>query len=204
MGKPLRRALSANVHAGFTNSYDYDFKVRTWNAGAGPNWRINSRLNLQFYTFIWQELNQPGYVNDDEDTGVITFGRRDQQTLENTLTASYMFSNTASLNFRMRHYWSKAEYDGFFTLMEDGRLKPSMYDENHDVNYNAFNIDMTFRWIFAPGSEMVVNWKNAIVEEGDQIVAGFWDNMRRTLRLPKINSFSVKILYYLDYLSVFR
>jgi hypothetical protein len=107
-----------------------------------------------------------------------------------------------ALNFRLRHYWSTVEYDGYFELSENGRLSPVSYDANHDLNYNAFNIDLTYRWNFAPGSEMLFNWKNAIYTTADKLTTPYWTNLRQTLLSPQINSFSIKIIYYFDYFDI--
>ena len=65
---------------------------------------------------------------------------------------------------------------------------------------------MVFSWWFAPGSEMSVVWKDAI--ETSQRAADarlpYFDNLQSTLNAPQNNAVSVKVLYYLDYLSLRR
>ena len=34
-----------------------------------------------------------------------------------------------------------------------------------DLNFNAWSIDMVYRWNFAPGSEMNIVWKNQLFQE---------------------------------------
>jgi len=41
-------------------------------------------------------------------------------------------------------------------------------------------------------------WKHAIYTQGDVIVQHFTDDIDLTFNSPKSNSFSIKILYYLD------
>ncbi len=150
------------------------------------------------------ELNDIGYVDDNIDTNnntIITFGRRNVNTLTNSLYASYAFSNRSSVNFRLRHYWSRADYDKFYTLKEDGYLETTEYSNNQDINFNAFNIDMTFTWYFLPGSELNIVWKNAIIQQGDDALMDFGENITQTLSSPQTNSFSLKVIYYIDYLS---
>ena len=118
------------------------------------------------------------------------------------MSANYLFSNKASVNFRLRHYWSQAEYDSYYELTEVGHLVPTSVHDSYDVDYSAFNIDMTFIWNFAPGSELRANWKNASYHEQIQTVGSYWDNLRNTIELPHANVFSVKLLYYVDYQSL--
>ncbi len=193
-----RKPLSLSFQAGFMNSFSSDFDVSSWQAGITPNLRPNNQINLGLGILFTEDNNQIGFVHKDMDTGEIFFGKRDRKTLENIAQASYVLNNRMSLIFRARHYWSLVEYDSYFELLEDGRLGTSSYDTNHDVNFNAFNIDMTFRWNFAPGSEISVNWKNSVYTSDRQLVHFYWDNLRNTLDSPQINSLSIKVLYYFD------
>ena len=118
------------------------------------------------------------------------------------LSVFYAFNSKMNLSFRLRHYWAKVGYDGYFTLEEDGTLSPASYDINHDLNYNAFNIDLTYRWNFARGSEILFNWKNAIATTAGQLGVPYWANLKHTLQSPQINSFSIKFIYYFDYFDV--
>ncbi len=193
-----RKPIYTDFQAGFMNSFDYDFKVRSWQAGITPNLRPNNQINLGLGILFTRDKNQTGYVDQDVDTGEIFFGKRDRKTLENIAQASYVLNNRMSLIFKARHYWSLVDYDSYFELLEDGRLGTTSYDTNHDVNFNAFNIDMTFRWHFAPGSEISLNWKNSIYTSDSQLVYFYWDNLRNSLDSPQINSLSIKIFYYFD------
>ena len=57
---------------------------------------------------------------------------------------------------------------------------------------------MSFIWNFLPGSQISVVWKNAINSEDDIIEPDFFENLGNTLSSPASNSFSVRILVYLD------
>lgn len=58
---------------------------------------------------------------------------------------------------------------------------------------------MTYIWNFAPGSEISVVWKNAIIKSEDEIINNYFDNIQNTIESPASNSFSIKILYHIDY-----
>ena len=72
------------------------------------------------------------------------------------------------------------------------------YSGNPDVDYNTFNVDFSFIWDFAPGSQISFVWKNAIYMQDDQIDYSFFRNLSNTLSSPAANSFSIRVLYYLD------
>lgn len=167
--------------------------------GFAPRFRVNNKLSFN-YDFDRDYLNDDiGFVNYDDFTEVVTFGRRNVMTIQNTLNASYIFTNRMSLSLRGRHYWSKAEYQQYYVLGSKGSLfDQSTYAGNSDVNFNAFNVDMVYTWQFLPGSEMSFVWKNAIYTRGDVIVDHFSDDIDLTFDSPKFNSFSIKVLYYLD------
>jgi len=139
-----------------------------------------------------------GYV--DEVSDIIYFGRRDRKTIVNTIISDFNFNEKMTISLRGRHYWSSAAYKQFYTLNDDGTLtEDNDYGENENINFNAFNIDMVYKWRFAPGSDILVVWKNAIYNEGDVILNNYWNNFESMFEASQTNLFSIKVLYYLDY-----
>ncbi|MGQ0829038.1 MAG: DUF5916 domain-containing protein, partial [Bacteroidota bacterium] len=78
------------------------------------------------------------------------------------------------------------------------------YDQNHDFNFNAFNIDMVFQWQFAPGSFMTFNWKNSIYNEGNVVINSYSKNFNNTLESKQLNTVSLRVLYFFDYLYLVK
>ena len=115
-----------------------------------------------------------------------------------------------ALNLTLRQYWSEAQYDRFNLIHKDnGQLLETDYEgfnddgsSIHDISFNAFNIDLAFNWRFAPGSEINVVWKNIILQNGDPLDLSYYQNIEETLNAPQINNFSIKILYFIDYLTL--
>jgi len=168
--------------------------------GIEPRIRINDKMILIYRIDNDQDKNLMGYVDHTENEDTIYFGKRMHKTLTNTANFSYIFNNKSSLSFRLRHYWSRVDYTDFYTLNSDGTLTlTSDYTENEDINYNAFTIDLVYTWNFAPGSELLLVWKNNIDKEDEILIHNFRDNLNETWRSPQTNSFSIKLLYYLDY-----
>jgi len=187
--------------------YGKKYGRRNYHLELGPRIRFSDHFNMQHEIEFNYAENELGYVTDNDKEGdelKITFGKRDRRNITNTLNTSYIFTNKIALDLRVRHYWMQVEYNDFYTLQKDGTLEPSGYNENEDFSTNIFNLDMTYSWRFAPGSEMTFVWKNAIYKESDESVSDYFRNFERTMSSPYNNSFSLKILYYLDYEQVFK
>jgi len=178
-----------------------------YNIGFTPRVRFSDRFSVTLDMQFEKDLNNYGWVGTDYDSlmnPVISFGRRDITTISNVLSARYIFNTKISVTLRARHYWSQAKYLSFYKLNRDGSLAEADFMNGQDINFNAFTVDLQFVWYFAPGSEMSIVWKNDIRTSGDQLVYGYFNDLGNTLSAPQTNSFSVKVLYYLDYLYIKR
>ncbi len=173
--------------------------------GFTPRVRFSNRLSVTLDMQFSKDLNNFGWVTSQDDpTGnpTIIFGRRDLLTIANVLSTRYIFTTKTSLTLRARHYWSQAKYLSFCTLEREGSLSGTGFIDGQNINFNAFTIDLQFVWYFAPGSEMSIVWKNAISTSGDDLVHNYFTDLGNTLSTAQSNSFSVKVLYYLDYLTI--
>ena len=199
-----RKTLALDVE--FNHNWFSDDR-RHYAIAISPRWRVNDNLLI---IYDWVYNNEPldlGYAttleNEDED---IIFGKRDRKTLVNLIDGAYIFNANMSLGFRVRHYWSRAKYQNFYQLNNEGELLESDYkglDEDglpsHDSNFNAFNVDVNYRWQFAPGSELLLTWKNAILSSGEDAGLSFSENFDNLWDQAQNNSFTLRILYFLDY-----
>jgi hypothetical protein len=191
------KVLSSSFHYGFNNSYDYFINTKSYRFRFEPSLKLSDKLRINYNARYEVEEDTPGYVNSDDAD--IYFGERDRETVTNAIDFSYIFTNTMSIKLRLRHYWSQVKYDEYYALQQKGQLALSDYSENHNVNYNALNIDMSYSWNFAPGSELLVNWKYSTNSSEDEIIGDYWKNLKSITEYSNINSFSIKFLYYLDY-----
>jgi hypothetical protein len=111
-----------------------------------------------------------------------------------------------SLSLRLRHYRSTLQYESFSLLQEDGSLSllpdfnglTSEGKSAYDINYNAFTIDLVYRWVFMPGSEINIVWKNSVFASNDAVNVAYWQDLSSTLQTNALNSFSFKLIYWLD------
>ena len=187
---------------------------REFNWRTAPKFRVNDKLMFTYVYSYQSQFNERGWAatHDEElDQPQIIYARRDRITHTNVLNTNYTFNNRMGITFRLRHYWSSVDNHEFFELSDEGKLNATDYQgfnldgsSEHDLSFNAFNIDMVYTWVFAPGSELSVVWKNSILDDDENLPTTWIDNFERTVGLPQNNSFSIKVLYFIDYLTFVR
>jgi hypothetical protein len=195
-------AFDANVYYRAFNSDRYRLTL-----SFSPRVRLNDKISFILDLTNYDYKNDIGWV--DEVASDIIMGQRNINTLETLLDFKYTFTNKMGLNFRLRHYWSKVDYNAYNLLEMDGTLSPTDYTnldeygvDQNNINFNIFNIDMVYRWVFSPGSEINFVWKNVIQDNNVNVDVRYFQNIQNTLEQDKINSFTLKVLYFLDYLWV--
>jgi hypothetical protein len=195
----------------FTEGVDwngYDFRIE-------PRFRINDKLSFRYVYSYQGQLSELGYA-DTISFGKIPktvslFGARNNKSETHVLSASYILSNRSSFDIRIRHYWSTVDYLKFYELGLDSELWETTLVEldsdntsEYDVNYNAWSVDLGFRWQFSPGSELSIVWKNTLQSRGELLPSGYFENWGQMLEETFVNSLSIKALYYLDYSTIRR
>lgn len=180
--------------------YLYDF-------GLNPYIVLTDKLTFE-YQFGYNFGNKDtGWVEELSDSDVI-FGKRRLNTYENVVNINYIFTSKMGISFRARHYWSTAKYQSYFLLGEDGSELTTTYDglednlPKNDINYNAFTIDMVYNWEFTPGSQLSIVWKDIINTFDENPEINFGENFKNTITADQSNLFSVKLLYFIDYLNL--
>jgi hypothetical protein len=175
-----------------------------------PIIRFSDKLKFSYTFYRSDDYNNQGYSTRVDSH--IYFAFRQVKTYTNTMNVSYIFGKNTALTFRARHYWSTVEVLEYKLLQDDGNLgfDTTNFAGNNNFNVNFFNIDLIYRWRFAPGSDLIFVWKNSIntfdrsllVEPhtGDRLV----DSFINTVTANQTNSFNIKVLYFLDYRSVMK
>jgi hypothetical protein len=187
---------------------------REINIRFSPRVRFSDKLFMILSSNYSHRKLEPGFVNRNlvnELQGVaegrILFGRRDRDQVESILNLNYIFNDKMSLTTRVRHYWDRVIYSSFGWLNEAGyqdaiSLSPTEASDDplFDRNINQFNIDMVYTWRFAPGSDIVFVWKNAISGSDNNFNDDYWQNLSGLSNGNQFDSFSLKVIYFLDYL----
>ncbi|MEP7264129.1 MAG: DUF5916 domain-containing protein [Bacteroidota bacterium] len=176
--------------------YEYELSFRI---------RVNNHLFIKTNFNYTVDFASVGYAYYDKPSGSSIFGLRKLDTYENIIAVNYIFKNDMLLSITGRHYWNTGNYNTYFNLEDDGELTELHFiDNKNNFSSNFFNIDIVYEWRFAPGSYLNLVYKNAIETEGALTETRFNRNFNEVLNSPQNNTFSIKVLYYLDYLKFRR
>lgn len=210
---PANIQYAAWISTNYNKPYavDLTFNYRRFNERDRKNlgleleqrFRPSDRLFFILSTSHEAKTDDIGWVAFVDDA--IIFGQRDQWTTEVGLEGSYTFTNKLSLNCDVRHYWSRAHYVAYHELLADGKLSATDYADlttegssRHDVDFDAFTVDVWLRWNFAPGSEITLGWKDNIFDRESVVRRNYMDNLRNTWASPGVNSVSLKAIWFID------
>lgn len=183
----------------------FDDPQLSWFFDISPRYRFSDRFLMVFSTDISLREDQFGYINDN---GVDVFmGQRDITNIENEITASFNFDSYKAIDLRFRNFWSTADYsdDIFFVLNEDGSRSEIEYDTSENDpnrNFNIWNLDLSFRWRFAPGSEATLLYRNQIFNLDEMATLNYGQSLDNLFSQPKQNTISLRVTYFVDYNNV--
>ena len=197
-----RKDLNFSFHYGIINQpangrieHDID---------AYATYRLGKQLEFNYSISSINSRNEVGFTDYVSSGDSIIFAQRNVTTLINTFSTSYILTNNASFSLRARHYWSGVANNTYFLLQPNGSLVNNIgYTHNKDQNYNAFTVDIIFRWIFAPGSELSLAWKTTSFADDNTVNYNYGSNLEKSW-LNQTNSLSLKVLYYIDYNNLIR
>ncbi len=167
-----------------------------------PRYRFSDKFLLIMSSDFFTRNKSFGWI-DSNDTDIF-FGQRNVINLENEITASFNFDPFKAIDLRFRNFWSTADYSDnvFFTLNEDGSLTQTNYDitENDpNRNFNIWNLDLSFRWRFAPGSEATLLYRNQIFNQDELSTLSYGESLENLFNSPSQNTISLRITYFVDY-----
>lgn len=175
---------TSNLEAYISNSYRFSSKFTV----SLSNYLENHNRNFGFATI----------VNDS-----IFMSLRKIRTVENVLNFKYNFSNKVWMTFRLRHYWSKVDYSDFKYLLEDGHVQDvASISSNPNISVNNLNVDMNCTWQFGPGSFVNFTWKTYSPQDDQLMLDRYLRNLEKSVEAPSFNSISLKVIYFLDVLTL--
>jgi hypothetical protein len=193
-----RKKIAIDIGTGY--GFYKDSNRFRYNVRFAPRIRFNDHWFLTYVYSYQSHINDIGfgYGFEDEEEQRPIFGKRDVISHTNVLTLKYAMNAFAVLNTRVRHYWGYSVFNEFYSLGEDGEMLPTTF-RGADQNFNTFTIDMVFTWIFTPGSELSLVWKNNITDFNNNVGVSLPSDVQYTLALPPDNSYSLKIIWFVDY-----
>ena len=163
--------------------------------------RFNNRFSLSYNFEYTRMVNDRGWVGFDKND--IIFGERNREIAQHYFTGKYSITNKMTFNLIARYYWSYSENHEYFTLQDDGYLTPNpSYSLNKNRNFNSWNLDFSYSWWFAPGSELSVLYRNYALERTDVVEKNTQENFNNLFAGNLTNIFSISLRYYIDYNSL--
>ena len=178
-----------------------------YNIQLGPEFRFNDKFTLEYDIQYGRMFGDRGYVTKIDDE--IIFGERNQKTVENSITGVYNFNSLQSLRMAFRNYWATATYDyNLFTLLENGGVTTSTghtvdnISSDPNRNFNIWNLDLSYEWQFAPGSQLIALYRNQLFDSSSQSEDSFGESLSNLFDQDMAHTFSVKMIYFLDYNNI--
>lgn len=195
-------AIDINPSYAFVNEKErvnYGFLV-------APRYRFSDKLSMVYEFNFYRQNKNVGYVDTDEVSNEIIFARRDRITYTNTLTGKYTVNNVMNFNLSVRHYWSYAVNTNYLTLQNDGSVEDNLtYNLNKNSNFNTWNMDFSYSWWFAPGSQISVLYRNNASIFQREFERDISRNFKNSINHENLDHiFSVSIRYFIDYNSLKR
>lgn len=179
------------------DSKDFGFNI-------APRVRFTDKFLVTYSFDREQRKNDRGYATKFNDESI--FGERDRTTITNRITGRYNFNPLNALTLTFRHYWSNVKYDEpLFTLQENGRLTQnrgifiSDLDNDPNINFSTWNLDLNYSWQFAPGSFLTALYRNQLFNSDDASNLGFSDTLDTLFAQPIQHTFSLRVQYFIDY-----
>src|SRR5690606_4978033 len=175
--------------------------------GVSPRIRFNDNFLIVYSFDFSKNINDRGYATTVGND--IIFGERNRKTQENRIRANYTFNSFHGLSLTFRNYWSTVDYkDDLFTLEENGRLNQdsgyqvSDLNNNPNINYNTWNLDLNYTWQFAPGSFLTALYRNQLFNRDNAATDTYSDSLQTLFAQPIQNTFSLRIQYFIDYATL--
>ncbi len=207
---PQRYRANAYVSTNYNRKFAFDFKVSceaydqknryTNGVRISPQYRISDHVFID-YEFFFQHYNHDvGYVG--QSLNDIVLATRNRNTYIHTLSGRYAINNRMTVDLAARQYWSYAQNSSFQNLNDDGSLSQSNYNRDKNTSYSTWNVDLSYSWWFAPGSQISFLYRNnALVSLRN--LGDVDTSYRRNLQDLFVGNLdtvvSVSIRYYIDY-----
>ena len=182
-------------------SPELDFRVSSrFSSVLSLNWTRN-RSDAQWY----------GNFTDSTGAQHYTFAHLDQTTVGVVVRLNYTIAPTMSLQVYAQPFDSKGTYSNVRQLSATPRAAgydqrfaaygdTSVTNNPGGFNYKQFASNVVFRWEYKPGSTLFLVWnqgrQGVVGQEGN---GNFQTDMRDLFALHPMNTFLVKVSYWLNY-----
>ncbi|WP_353778493.1 DUF5916 domain-containing protein [Winogradskyella sp. 3972H.M.0a.05] len=200
------KPFSIGLNAGTFHAFDSERDLFGYNFGVDPTYRFSDKFIINYGLSYRNNKGSRGFVaNIDDD---IIFGERDIVSIENSISSSYSFNPFHTLSLSFRNFWSTVEYDyGLYALQENGSLST---DDGYttddiddpDVNFNTWNLDLSYTWQVAPGSFLTALYRNQLFNFSNASGDSYFDSLNTLFEQDFEHTLSVRLQYFIDYNNV--
>jgi hypothetical protein len=198
-----RKKFAIDLRANYFSLFDDPEKGYGFNIS--PRYRFSDKF-IVIYRFDWDKNDRRNSFVTRTDNGTnAVLSRRDTHSVENSVSGTYNFDNKQALSLAFRNFWSRARFSrDFKDLQDDGTLEDSDFmltedTSNPDANFNVWNLDLSYRWRFAPGSEATLLYRNNIFNFDNRGRIGFEDSLNELFMQPVRHNLSLRITYFIDF-----
>ncbi len=205
-------AIDANFGYGLYFDKERDNFNNLW-YGINPRFKFNDKFLVVLRYSYDDYTADRGYINGQDVDNEIIFGQRERIETTVSISGSYNFNPFNALTLSFRNYLSRVTYDNqVYNLQDNGSLLVSNTntkttigedaDFNPDANFNTWNLDFSYTWQFAPGSQLTALYRNQIFNFSNNSKDGYFDSLNSLFDEEKRNTFSLKLVYFIDYNAI--
>jgi hypothetical protein len=220
-GVPLNYGPSATLGGFYSSDYSkpfaFDFRLSSKqylkekmsysSVTVSPRFQFSPQFFMVLTAKYENYQNDFGFVQPIADSlvGGILIGTRNREIVTNSISGELIFTKRMGINIRFRHYWQRLKYSYFNDLLANGDRVRNEYsplndagNSVHNQSYNAFTIDVNFKWVFFPGCEFLVFYKNNIFASKQGLDKNYFNTFQTLFDEPQFNSISAKVLVFVD------
>jgi hypothetical protein len=216
---PTRLGGWFSISTNYNNKFAFDInpsiailnesKRMSYGFYISPRYRFNDHLALNYEFNFFRQNNNKGYVDSSDNNDLlppntIIYANRNAVNYTNNLNGKYSLNSRMNFDISARYYWSYTENKNFLKLEDNGRLVDyNGYIDNKNQNLITWNLDVSYNWWFAPGSQLTLLYRSNAAKYDNLITKDFGNNYTSLLNnedLSHVVSISVK--YFIDYNQV--
>ncbi|TVZ51466.1 DUF5916 domain-containing protein [Dokdonia sp. Hel_I_53] len=206
LSSDYRKKFAVDVRLATRTFFEDDEDQNNYAFNFSPRYRFSDKMLVVLESGYNLRKNNFGFI--DTDGTNVFLGLRGITSIENSANLSYNFDPFKAINLRFRNFWSTADYSKniFYLLNDDGTRSITEYDletqTNPNTNFNIWNLDVSFRWRFAPGSEASLLYRNQIFNSDQLSNLDYVDSLNNLFDQPVQHTLSLRVTYFIDYNNI--
>ncbi|WP_395048165.1 DUF5916 domain-containing protein [Flavobacterium sp.] len=192
------KKLAIDINPYYTEYFEGNRKE--YGISFGPRYRLNNKISFRLNYDFNKQNSDRGQV--DYQGEEIIYAQRDVNSSTLGLSTKYALNNKMTININSRYYWSYVQNDKFFSLQPNGELSDSNYTNSLNQDFNTWNIDCSYSWWIAPGSQLNMLYRNTSsngLSEIQYINKNASHNFNSLFGDKLQHTFSISLRYFLDY-----